>query len=1422
MSIPFNSPPLIEDEKSVIVAHRDDEKKPWQTGQANVDRKDANKRAKKNFKKSASSKNHVPNSKAEEAGEADAKKEIEEAEKRANTVVHPWHLQFVKHRWVDANHVIVEEKQDGTGVYKVANFADNLVGTGLFRQENGAGQEPLARVWGNLSYVERACDSLVGETLGKTDFDLKFLVPRALVNLKSWISPWPGVEQEILEYLTSMKFTRLVVAHYERRLNVVPEVLRAKCLRYGAKLGASRAEVDQAVLMYTNYQKVMIQFVSWWFVFIGSMWGIVYWGLKGKQKEAVGFLLPLWICYRLFGWISFNSRVRAIVFELTTGKFAVTYGSIIEIFPSCSKGIPLPELLTHWKFKLSAGLFDLACKIKPAYNSFGTWINGANMAIPNACHHDQYVGLVIRYFFDRSYDPTEVEKFVVAAKWFCTNVMVAKEWVEYSVEHWLQHLPGKRRDMLLETPCAISIIDYISVNVFVKLEAYLGKNWNAFKPRIIQGRDLAYQYLVGPFFYSVSKFLGKTFHLCNFLIYDAGLTAEQLGTIALKMFATKHRVFEIDVSNWDGSLSPPMLEFEIWFIENCLPRLPVRWHELRRHWTTVKGSGKKGVSYSTKHGRRSGDMWTSCFNSLINLLILYYIFGFDLLAVAKGDDNFFGTNSLLSVEEIIAIYAKLGMKAKVKEIFHISDLGYCSGTFYPVDGGWKWGLKPFRIIAKLGLNLGRHHHKYHARLLFGTAISMLPIGGHVPVLGALLRAIVRAGRNSNLQAIMPENEFWKTSSLKVDDVCPHGYDVFSAKYGFDWEDIDDLEFMCTYQVKEMRPLTISDFPLVFDDGRFLRGFKIDADVDVVPDTRNVSITRTLSTWNWAFIFNVLVLSPLLEEAFRSVHTGVCSLVLGILEATLKGNVFPLFFHIGCGLISEVFGKPAAFLFHFLWNLMVLLSSGDYRKSEGHEDGYGSLISCGASKFLGTLSWRKAGLFNPMLDCEAFTNNRLTNELRKYLPLWCVGGDIQNSITKKTNQSKKSSQKRTTNHNKPKQRPKGSLGRSLLKGGLGALGALLGPGAAALGSQAGDWGATILGMGDYEVKHNTISEGTGVPMMHKSSSKGVRISHREYLGDITGSTAFTSRFYSIQPGSTNTFPWLSNIAAMFQSYKIHGLCFDFNSTSADALNSVNTALGTVVMSTQYNVAFPPFLNKAEMEQYEYTVSSRPSRSLMHCVECDPSLQVMPHLFTRTGSLPVGQDLQFYDWGNFQLATVGMQAAATIGELWVTYDIEFFKPRIASGGAWGGDFTRISNGPYVAASDILGAIQTNPKGTLGVTVVETGGNWARLHIPSAVTAGRFLIRVLWKGDVGATVSYPVATLTNLTLVTNFFAISSSSNSLAPNAAIAGVTQQQYCVVATINGYNEGGSFIDFGTAATLPATPAYVDILVVALPLSDDAF
>jgi len=249
--------------------------------------------------------------------------------------------------------------------------------------------------------------------------------------------------------------------------------------------------------------------------------------------------------------------------------------------------------------------------------------------------------------------------------------------------------------------------------------------------------------------------------------------------------------------------------------------------------------------------------------------------------------------------------------------------------------------------------------------------------------------------------------------------------------------------------------------------------------------------------------------------------------------------------------------------------------------------------------------------------------------------------------------------------KPKRAARKPKGFSAVR--LGSrIGNVFSPGLGRVGAEAGRLFRKVTGFGDYKVNSNTLVGSDPLPSF-KNLRNGTRVIHREYLNDvITSSTSggFSIQTVPIQPALLSSFPWLSASAENYQEYKLNGCIYEFKSNSYDALASTNTASGTVVMSTDYNVLDAPFPNKFQMEQSQYTCSAKPSRNLMHPIECAKLETPASVLFTRPGPVTTG-DLRLYDWGNFYIATVGMQGTSVnVGELWVTYDITLLKPKLGS--------------------------------------------------------------------------------------------------------------------------------------------------------------
>lgn len=245
-------------------------------------------------------------------------------------------------------------------------------------------------------------------------------------------------------------------------------------------------------------------------------------------------------------------------------------------------------------------------------------------------------------------------------------------------------------------------------------------------------------------------------------------------------------------------------------------------------------------------------------------------------------------------------------------------------------------------------------------------------------------------------------------------------------------------------------------------------------------------------------------------------------------------------------------------------------------------------------------------------------------------------------------------------------PKGSFAKA---GGM--LGSIFGPKGAAIGAGAGSMLSRITGVGDYKVKSNSIMTDTAsfsgeVPAFGKTDNS-TRVRHREFVMDVTMNAtpaAFRNTSYVIQPSNATLFPWLSSLAQNYQQYRLHGCVFVFKSTTSDY--SAAGALGKVAMATNYNVRDSDFINMQELENAEFSVSGKPSLSRVHPIECAPNNGVPLVKWVRDAQYDAsGGDDRLYDVGKFQFATSGLPsgtANAVIGELWISYDIEFFKPII----------------------------------------------------------------------------------------------------------------------------------------------------------------
>lgn len=222
---------------------------------------------------------------------------------------------------------------------------------------------------------------------------------------------------------------------------------------------------------------------------------------------------------------------------------------------------------------------------------------------------------------------------------------------------------------------------------------------------------------------------------------------------------------------------------------------------------------------------------------------------------------------------------------------------------------------------------------------------------------------------------------------------------------------------------------------------------------------------------------------------------------------------------------------------------------------------------------------------------------------------------------------------------------------------------------ALGTSLGASLSRWLGSGDYTVSQNSIvqkmSPNGTIPAMH-AESQTIVVRHKEYIGPVRGSTTFTvQQQFALNPGMSETFPWLSQVAARFQEYRIRGAVYHYVPTSGTAVSGSNPALGSVMMQTAYRANESPPRSKVEMMNEYWSSEASPNEAFCHPIECNPKENPFNVQYVRNGTIPVGDSVLMYDAGKTFLATSGMPATGNIvGDLWITYEVELRKPVLES--------------------------------------------------------------------------------------------------------------------------------------------------------------
>lgn len=211
-----------------------------------------------------------------------------------------------------------------------------------------------------------------------------------------------------------------------------------------------------------------------------------------------------------------------------------------------------------------------------------------------------------------------------------------------------------------------------------------------------------------------------------------------------------------------------------------------------------------------------------------------------------------------------------------------------------------------------------------------------------------------------------------------------------------------------------------------------------------------------------------------------------------------------------------------------------------------------------------------------------------------------------------------------------------------------------------------------GFGDYQIKTNSlISGGGGVDLGVATRGRSTFIRWKEYIGDVythpTTVGAFNQTTYVVNPANLATFPWLSTLATQYEQYKPRGIIFEFRSTATDT--TTNASLGSVIITSEYDILDQPYQSKADMLNSAYSSEGKMTDDILHGIECDPEELSRKVFYTRNNgaqsTYTVGD--RDYDVCRTTIATQGggLSAGQSVGSLYVHYEFEFLKEQVYGG-------------------------------------------------------------------------------------------------------------------------------------------------------------
>jgi len=173
----------------------------------------------------------------------------------------------------------------------------------------------------------------------------------------------------------------------------------------------------------------------------------------------------------------------------------------------------------------------------------------------------------------------------------------------------------------------------------------------------------------------------------------------------------------------------------------------------------------------------------------------------------------------------------------------------------------------------------------------------------------------------------------------------------------------------------------------------------------------------------------------------------------------------------------------------------------------------------------------------------------------------------------------------------------------------------------------------------------------------------RIVHRELIGSVVGTVNFSTSGlgpFSLNPGLSATFPWLSTQAVGWEQYRFNKLNFCYYTRTG------SNVPGSLMLIPDYDAADSAPISEQIASAYEDVSEDVPWKD----IKCNLRPAAMhpdgPKKYIRLSGLASNLDIKTYDVGNLFVGTTD-GTAVPWGKLWVEYDVTLYTPQLPSTGS-----------------------------------------------------------------------------------------------------------------------------------------------------------